>query len=51
MNFQTKTGTCFVAIGTFTKKKGDKSKFFRFLNESGFVGDMNQAWKNYIDAK
>ena len=50
MEFKTKTGTCFIALGLYTRKKEDKVKFCRFLSDSGYRGDFNNAWKDYQDA-
>lgn len=50
MEFKTKTGTCYLQLGLYSRKKGDKTKFNRFLYDSGFTGDLTNAWKDYQDA-
>lgn len=48
MTFKTPNGSVGVALGTFTKS--DKLEFNKLLDNAGYLGDLNKAWKDYQDA-
>ena len=52
MELKTPTGSCFIAKEVYTrKKKSDKAEFMKFINDAGYIGDFEAAWKKFLSVK